>query len=381
MYAGFVLTLYRRHIKGCSARDLPAAAQRHFTTCACPIWIYGRTEKHLFHRQSVGTADWAAADAIRRSYDAAAKDEVVHGPLISDCVERFYAARQHELAPRSYRNGMQYTKRFAQFCTDRGAAHMSDLTVDLLEIFKAEGLPDLAHTTRGMVVSHVRCFLREAFRRGWLKEHLAEKVKPYASRVEQKSPFSDEEVSKLLAGALELKHGRHGFAGHPPTFRLLLELLLTTGMRVGDGVRFDPKLLVRSDRLWVYTYQPQKSIKVRRRLPHAVYLSDELKMRIDECTWLGVLPFDYREWKEGDQTTYMDVWGRMKSIGRRQGIDDCRPHRLRDTFAVRLLLRGVSLDDVSRLLGHSSVRITEGYYAKWIPARARRLEGIVADLG
>jgi integrase len=74
----------------------------------------------------------------------------------------------------------------------------------------------------------------------------------------------------------------------------------------------------------------------------------------------------------------VQVYDLMQSIGGRCGVDDCRPHRLRDTFAVRALLRDVPIGDVSKLLGHSSVKITEMYYAKWIPARGSRLEGLVA---
>src|SRR5450432_3015099 len=61
------------------------------------------------------------------------------------------------------------------------------------------------------------------------------------------------------------------------------------------------------------------------------------------------------------------------------GFSDCRPHRLRDTFAVRRLLAGFQLEDVSRLLGHSSVKVTEAYYAKWVPSRKLRLERLLAE--
>jgi len=41
------------------------------------------------------------------------------------------------------------------------------------------------------------------------------------------------------------------------------------------------------------------------------------------------------------------------------------------------LLRDVPIN-VSRLLGYSSFRVTEMYYAKWIPLRGNRLEGLAA---
>jgi integrase len=50
---------------------------------------------------------------------------------------------------------------------------------------------------------------------------------------------------------------------------------------------------------------------------------------------------------------------------------------LRDTFAVELLLAGVPIERVSKLLGHSSVTITEKHYAPWNKARQLQAE---ADL-
>jgi site-specific recombinase XerD len=47
---------------------------------------------------------------------------------------------------------------------------------------------------------------------------------------------------------------------------------------------------------------------------------------------------------------------------------------LRDTFAVEMLLTGVPLEDVSRMLTHSSIRTTEKHYAPWVKARQRQLE-------
>lgn len=79
-----------------------------------------------------------------------------------------------------------------------------------------------------------------------------------------------------------------------------------------------------------------------------------------------------------------EVYERMKTVGSRitknrkpAPIKDCRPHRFRDSFAVRLLKKGMSVDDVSKLLNHSSISVTERHYAKWVEERRRRLESVL----
>lgn len=50
-----------------------------------------------------------------------------------------------------------------------------------------------------------------------------------------------------------------------------------------------------------------------------------------------------------------------------------RSHRLRGTFAVDLLEKGVPLEEVSKLLGHESIKTTERSYAKWVKGRLNKL--------
>jgi integrase len=58
-------------------------------------------------------------------------------------------------------------------------------------------------------------------------------------------------------------------------------------------------------------------------------------------------------------------------------VSGAHAHRFRDTFAVELLLAGVPIDQVSVLLGHSPVKITEKSYAPWVKARHEQLEAAV----
>jgi integrase len=46
----------------------------------------------------------------------------------------------------------------------------------------------------------------------------------------------------------------------------------------------------------------------------------------------------------------------------------------RDTFAVGLLLAGVPIEQVSKLLGHKSIKVTEKHYSPWVMARQEQLE-------
>jgi integrase/recombinase XerD len=51
----------------------------------------------------------------------------------------------------------------------------------------------------------------------------------------------------------------------------------------------------------------------------------------------------------------------------------CFPHMFRDSFSVHLLLAGVPLEQVSLLLGHKSIKITEKHYAPFVRARQEQL--------
>jgi integrase/recombinase XerD len=59
------------------------------------------------------------------------------------------------------------------------------------------------------------------------------------------------------------------------------------------------------------------------------------------------------------------------------GIRDGHSHRLRDTFAVNLLVKGVRIETVLVLLGHKSIKTTEKHYAPWVKSRQDALEDAV----
>jgi hypothetical protein len=56
------------------------------------------------------------------------------------------------------------------------------------------------------------------------------------------------------------------------------------------------------------------------------------------------------------------------------GPKRCHPQMFRDTFAVELLVAGVPIDQVSKLLGHASLKPTERHYLPFVRARQEQLQ-------
>jgi hypothetical protein len=59
------------------------------------------------------------------------------------------------------------------------------------------------------------------------------------------------------------------------------------------------------------------------------------------------------------------------------GIPNGQPHRFGDTFAVGHLLACTAIEQVSALVGHSSIKVTERHYAPWVKARQEQMEASI----
>ena len=75
------------------------------------------------------------------------------------------------------------------------------------------------------------------------------------------------------------------------------------------------------------------------------------------------------------------LWrGRLARVLEDAKIEGGHSHRFRDTFAVSLLASGVSMQDVSTLLGHRSIKITQKHYAPWDQSRQTALDNALAKV-
>jgi integrase/recombinase XerD len=64
--------------------------------------------------------------------------------------------------------------------------------------------------------------------------------------------------------------------------------------------------------------------------------------------------------------TVNGIWQRtLQSLFKLAEIKNGFAHRFRDTFSVSLLLAGVPIEQVSILLGHSNIKVTQQHYNPW----------------
>jgi integrase/recombinase XerD len=89
----------------------------------------------------------------------------------------------------------------------------------------------------------------------------------------------------------------------------------------------------------------------------------------------------YIFWNSGTGTerTIVTNWQNdLKQTFVAAGMPEGHSHQLRNTFAVKLLEKGVPMEELSKLLGHTSIKTTEKHYAPWVTAKQDRLNALVS---
>ena len=217
-----------------------------------------------------------------------------------------------------------------------------------------------AHSTQRRVLEQLRAFFGFALRERWIRESPLEGMRKPKVDARPTMPLSRDEMRALLAAAAPA-----------PREQALLLLLRYSGLAIRDATTLRRDALEPSGELVLRRSKSGELVTVA--LPDQVAAALEAagQPRGQHFFWTG----------QSQRATAAKYWrARLARIAVVAAVEDFRPHRLRDTFAVELLLAGVAIQDVSTLLGHSSVRTTEMYYAPWNLARRNRLASIVREV-
>lgn len=132
----------------------------------------------------------------------------------------------------------------------------------------------------------------------------------------------------------------------------IVVLLLDTGCRYGEVIRLEWSDIDFNNRT-ISIYRPKVDNESILHMTDRVY--DVLMKRFNEKDTPWIFPAD-------DKTSARKYpsWA-IRNAMNKSGLQDCTVHTLRHTFASRLVQRGVSLYQVSKLLGHSTTKTTQRY--------------------
>lgn len=167
-------------------------------------------------------------------------------------------------------------------------------------------------------------------------------IKPIRYTEEIRKPFSEVELDTLRSNCKSTKE------------RAILEFLLASGVRVAELASMD----IRDIDFQALSVHVRNGKGAKERLTYitplaATHLQKYLTERKQHssalfCSKIGVL-------------TDKGIQYIMRELGKRSGIKDVHPHRFRRTFATSLVNRGMDIQEVSKLLGHTNIQTTLTY--------------------
>jgi integrase len=356
--------IYRRHLK-------PVGGKKRCKNpdhCSCPLWLYGYIAGERI-RESLGTCRMdVAMDRQRRrerGEPPAALSEKQSAPKKHDLAEESekylkWCELNNALAQSTLRAYRYTHKLLRAFCDGLRVTAVEDVTHELMLDFIGS-LGALAPNSRAMHYQNVKTFFNFLIKQvRMIKESPMIFSAPKKPVGGSHRPLTPAEQSRMLKATEQ--------SANAPLDRALILTLLATGLR-----SVDVRKLRRSNIDFaghVVRVIPQKTQRTRRKvtIPNvpAMFLDAirALPRSIDDSPLFGPLT----------ENRLIRIVARTAA---RAGVD-ATAHDFRCTFAVERLKEGASIYDVSKLLGHSNVTITERYYVEWIEALDARLVNTMA---
>jgi integrase/recombinase XerD len=346
-----MLVLWRRHTQTCPHKD----DGREYLKCRCSIWIDWRIAGKRV-RKPLHTRDWQAAQLRARQLEADGITSEVVPLTLEQASKKFLddakARGLREVSLYKYRLVLKQLKAFGDKV---GLVFMSSIGLEELRAFRASW-PN-KNLSAQKKLGHLKAFFRFCHESGWIKDNPAKIIKPPTVNDPPVLPFSDDDMKKILAAC-----DTHSMPERAVQLRALVLLMRHSGLRIGDAVQLNRDKIHDG----ILELRTEKSgTKVR--LP----LNPEAVTALANVPKIGAYYFWNGECK---RRTAIGIWERtFQSLFKRAGVPG-HSHQFRHTFAAGLLKRGVSIGNLSTLLGHRSLKITEKHYSPWVAGRQQHLE-------
>ncbi|WP_036610938.1 site-specific tyrosine recombinase/integron integrase [Oribacterium sp. P6A1] len=136
----------------------------------------------------------------------------------------------------------------------------------------------------------------------------------------------------------------------------IVDLLYSTGIRVGELVNLNVSDIDFEERECVVFGKGGKERKVYFDAKAKLHLQDYLELRTDESPALFVT-LD----APNERLKISGVEIRLRELGRKTDLRRIHPHKFRRTMATRAIDKGMPIEQVQRILGHSQIDTTMRY--------------------
>ena len=170
------------------------------------------------------------------------------------------------------------------------------------------------------------------------------KIKRVKTAVKAKEALSDEELEALRDSC----DSKRDLA--------MVDLLASTGMRVGELIRLDIDDVDIQGRECVVTGKGNKQRPVYFDARTKLHLTAYLESRKDNNPALFVSLNGRTQ-----RLSVCTVEKRIKALGERAQVGRVHPHKFRRTLATHAIDKGMPIEQVQRLLGHSKIETTMHY--------------------
>ena len=159
-----------------------------------------------------------------------------------------------------------------------------------------------------------------------------------------KNIISDEEIEKLRDNCKNIRD------------TAMIDLLYSTGIRVGELVKLNIEDIYFSERECVVFGKGDKERRVYFDAKSKIHLKNYIESRKDNNPALFVtLNAPY------DRLKISGVEIRIRELGRMLNLEKVHPHKFRRTMATRAIDKGMPIEQVQKILGHSQIDTTMQY--------------------
>ena len=136
----------------------------------------------------------------------------------------------------------------------------------------------------------------------------------------------------------------------------VVDLLASTGMRIGELVRLDIADVNLQERECIVTGKGNKQRPVYFDARAKLHLVEYLETRVDNNSALFV-SLD----SKAKRITVGGVELRLRNLGKKAGVSRVHPHKFRRTLATHAIGKGMPIEQVQKLLGHAKIDTTMHY--------------------